>query len=85
MGVPPAPAPGTDRLFDEIRAQRRRLSPKERADPTWTASDNDGWWVDFFAMCREEARPIYVIMWSWFSTAPQMMSRVAITLKKTKI
>jgi hypothetical protein len=53
-GVSPAPAPCTDQWHDEIKAQQRRLSPEERADPTWAVSDNDALWVVFFAWRHEE-------------------------------
>ncbi|KAK1631151.1 hypothetical protein QYE76_005466 [Lolium multiflorum] len=38
-------------------AQRCLLSPEERADPTWAASNNDTWRVDFFTVCRNEEPP----------------------------
>jgi hypothetical protein len=48
IGIPPAPMPGTELWFQEIRDQRRRLQPEELSDPTWAATDNNAWWVDFF-------------------------------------
>jgi hypothetical protein len=48
IGILPAPTPGTNRWRDEIRAQRRRLRLDERVNPTWAATDNDTWWVNFF-------------------------------------
>jgi hypothetical protein len=43
-----------DRWRNEIRAQRHRLSPKECVDPTWAATDNDYWWVNFFNVQHDE-------------------------------
>jgi hypothetical protein len=34
--------------------QWRLLRPDERADPTCAATNNDGWWVNFFKMCRDK-------------------------------
>jgi hypothetical protein len=34
IGVPPLPVPDTQQWMDEIRAQRLRLKPEKRANPT---------------------------------------------------
>jgi hypothetical protein len=48
VGVPPPPREGTERWRDTIRARRACLTAKERADPTWAATENDAWLVDYF-------------------------------------
>jgi hypothetical protein len=47
VGVPPPP-PGTELWRDAIRAWLARLTAEEWADPTWVATRNDAWWVDYF-------------------------------------
>jgi hypothetical protein len=54
IDIPPAPTPGTERWREDIWPHRRNLILEERADPTWRATGNDAWWVEFFNARRKE-------------------------------
>jgi hypothetical protein len=46
--IPPTSTPGGELWHEEIWKHRCSLSEEERTDPTWRASYNDAWWVQFF-------------------------------------
>jgi hypothetical protein len=55
IGIPLAPTSGMEHWREDIWLHRRVLSPEERADPTWMATGNNAWWMEFFnTQCEEE-------------------------------